>query len=66
MKLQKIRAAILVCALAALAVAQNVASQTDNFVYYARVDYVLSPGYTTSILLENNQLVEISAPPPPP
>ncbi|MEM2298344.1 MAG: carboxypeptidase-like regulatory domain-containing protein [Thermofilaceae archaeon] len=66
MKLQKIRAAILVCALAALAVAQNVASQTDNFVYYARVDYVLSTGYTTSILLENNQLVEISAPPPPP
>ncbi|MEM1847537.1 MAG: carboxypeptidase-like regulatory domain-containing protein [Thermofilaceae archaeon] len=66
MKLQKIWVTMLVWALAALAVAQSVASQADRFVYYARVDYVLSTGYTTSILLESNQLVEISAPPPPP
>lgn len=40
--------------------------QSNKPIYSARIDYILTSRYGTSLLLGENQVVEISAPPPPP
>ncbi|MCX8181210.1 MAG: carboxypeptidase-like regulatory domain-containing protein [Thermofilaceae archaeon] len=39
---------------------------SSSYIYYARLDYVLSTRFATSILIGENQVSEITAPPPPP
>ena len=55
---------ILIASAAALLHAQN-ASPASGAVYYGRLDYILTTTTETSLMLSENQVVEVSAPPAP-
>ncbi|MEM1508922.1 MAG: hypothetical protein QXY49_04500 [Thermofilaceae archaeon] len=66
------RVRLLYALMLALTVAAAFASQSatvslgDEYVYYAKIDYFLTTGYSTSLLLDEAKINDVQAPPPPP
>lgn len=55
----------ILASLLAVAAVHSQPSPTAAFVYYARVDHILTSSISTSILFSEGQVIEIAAPPPP-